>query len=408
MLIFGYEKFLDNGLPITNGYDADFKNNISPINLGWAGYVTSPDIKDYELMQNKGNMIFPTHIELADVFCNIKISNVDEINEKYYYPVDIMTYDFFNAPEAHNIKICDKVVNDIKSNKCKILVMFIRECLHSWNNLNSIINSWIEKYDLPINSVVVSSGNYWQKRLLSDNIISIPFSVWEKQMKYLFLEHAAKEKLLDYIKSRPHRDKLFLCYNRRPRQHRVEFVNELYKNGLLSDGYISLREDVDKNIKRKYDKEFIDMLPLSFDNTRNLHINYSTDLELNDYKRTFFSVITETTNDEGEFFVSEKIFKPIISMHPFFVVSCKGFLKGMRDLGYKTFSEWIDESYDDYEDPIVRNKIIVKELLRFKSMRQEELNDIIINMIPVLKYNQDFYARRVIGKEYQLKLEEIL
>ena len=45
-------------------------------------------------------------------------------------------------------------------------------------------------------------------------------------------------------------------------------------------------------------------------------------------------------------FLSEKIFKPIASRHPFMVMGNKDSLKKMREIGYRTFDNYIDQSYD--------------------------------------------------------------
>ena len=54
--------------------------------------------------------------------------------------------------------------------------------------------------------------------------------------------------------------------------------------------------------------------------------------------------------DKGTIFISEKTWKPIMVGHPFIMVGNKNNLKFLKDLGYKTFDKWIDESYDDIED----------------------------------------------------------
>jgi len=46
MIIFGYDKILD-GEVITNGFE--FKDGVSPVNLGFAGYITDENTTDDEL-----------------------------------------------------------------------------------------------------------------------------------------------------------------------------------------------------------------------------------------------------------------------------------------------------------------------------------------------------------------------
>lgn len=52
--------------------------------------------------------------------------------------------------------------------------------------------------------------------------------------------------------------------------------------------------------------------------------------------------ITERNNE----FISEKTLKPLAAQHPFLMVSTRGNLQHVRDLGFETFPELFDESYD--------------------------------------------------------------
>ena len=49
--------------------------------------------------------------------------------------------------------------------------------------------------------------------------------------------------------------------------------------------------------------------------------------------------------------MSEKILKPLLNLHPFIVMSTPHTLKKITELGFKTFGRFIDESYDDEENP---------------------------------------------------------
>jgi hypothetical protein len=83
------------------------------------------------------------------------------------------------------------------------------------------------------------------------------------------------------------------------------------------------------------------------------------------YAKTYFELLAESSFfDDDSFDFSEKITKPIIMEHPFIVLANKHFLKNLRSLGFKTFGEYIDESYDEcikFEDKI---PIIIKNLER--------------------------------------------
>jgi hypothetical protein len=66
------------------------------------------------------------------------------------------------------------------------------------------------------------------------------------------------------------------------------------------------------------------------------------------YLDSWVSVVSEPQFAESEqsVFCSEKVFKSIASFHPFIIVGGQGILQRLRDLGYKTFDGWIDETYD--------------------------------------------------------------
>ena len=71
------------------------------------------------------------------------------------------------------------------------------------------------------------------------------------------------------------------------------------------------------------------------------------------FHRTRYSVITETIF-QYSFFFTEKTTKAIFAKRLFVVFSSKGYLQRLRNLGFKTFSDVIDESYDNEEDPLIR------------------------------------------------------
>ena len=64
------------------------------------------------------------------------------------------------------------------------------------------------------------------------------------------------------------------------------------------------------------------------------------------YRQTRYSIISETLYHNGSFFFSEKTTKAMFGKRLFLIFSCAGFLTRLRSLGFKTFDNVIDESYD--------------------------------------------------------------
>jgi len=68
------------------------------------------------------------------------------------------------------------------------------------------------------------------------------------------------------------------------------------------------------------------------------------------YGKAWHSMICETHNNNDFVFTTEKIAKPMIAGRIFVVFTSRHYLKLLRQLGFQTFNNIIDESYDDIED----------------------------------------------------------
>ena len=111
--------------------------------------------------------------------------------------------------------------------------------------------------------------------------------------------------------------------------------------------------------------------------------------------KSYFSIITETIFfEEDTIFFSEKLWKPISNYHPFILVAKYGSLNKLKELGYKTFSPYINENYDSIENNIDRMLAIITEMKRLNALSINQLNDLYYNkLIPICKYNRDWFYK---------------
>lgn len=77
------------------------------------------------------------------------------------------------------------------------------------------------------------------------------------------------------------------------------------------------------------------------------------------YKNTSWCLVAETNYHSGYIFFTEKIAKPILAKKPFIIAGNPHSLPVLHALGFKTFSNLIDESYDSIEDMDVRMSTVV-------------------------------------------------
>ena len=138
---------------------------------------------------------------------------------------------------------------------------------------------------------------------------------------------------------------------------------------------------------------------------RYIHTQHFTD--------TYFSLVTETTWEHFDWGIdnvirlTEKIYKAV-ALHPFIVMGNKNTLKYLRSIGFETFPEMFDESYDEITDPIDRTVFIMKEVERLCNMDIEELHKIYVSVLPKIKHNQEVFMSIDADKIFFEKVEESL
>jgi hypothetical protein len=78
---------------------------------------------------------------------------------------------------------------------------------------------------------------------------------------------------------------------------------------------------------------------------------------------------------------------------PFVIAGAPGTIKMLKDMGFKTFDRWWDESYDD----VVGNKERLVKLCEtidyINNFSIEEMREIYKEMTPILKHNVENFAK---------------
>ena len=143
-------------------------------------------------------------------------------------------------------------------------------------------------------------------------------------------------------------------------------------------------------------------LKIAFDNTNNTantcrpqpgsksgsHAWISQLIPRNIYNSAYISIVAETETVPSVFFISEKITRPLLVGHPFVVFGCTGYLQCLRDLGFKTFSPWLDETYDLITDTDKRIVAIVDSVLQFSQFNDSQRQQVCSEMQPVIEHNR--------------------
>ena len=107
------------------------------------------------------------------------------------------------------------------------------------------------------------------------------------------------------------------------------------------------------------------------------------------YQDSYFNITTETWPADPSFFVTEKIFKPIINLQPFAICGLPGNLKYLKDKGYETFPEWFVEDYDSIEGHPQRMFYLTREIIRNAKLSHDELHKKYIDSWEKLVHNRN-------------------
>lgn len=118
------------------------------------------------------------------------------------------------------------------------------------------------------------------------------------------------------------------------------------------------------------------------------------------YNQSYYSCVVETSIPENNSYsmFSEKEAKPIVAKRPFIIVGSMGHLKTFRDLGFKTFSPVIDESYDNEPNKTKRYNMILESMNKLTNMDPVEVYK---KLEPVLEHNLDHFYNNNWNEELQ-------
>lgn len=91
--------------------------------------------------------------------------------------------------------------------------------------------------------------------------------------------------------------------------------------------------------------------------------------------------------------ITEKAYKVIACTRPFIVFATPYFLDDLRNLGYKTFSPFINEEYDLETDNHKRLNMIVAEVKRICNLPSEEYTNLVNSCRDIARYNTSHFKK---------------
>ena len=126
-------------------------------------------------------------------------------------------------------------------------------------------------------------------------------------------------------------------------------------------------------------------------NRFNTQIRCSDLIDPDIYNQTHYTAMIETTIHNDFAMFSEKEAKPIVAKRPFIMFGACRQLEAFRSLGFRTFFEVIDESYDLIEDKKERWHKALDSMLE---LTEQDPNEVYANLEDVLSHNKNHFENK--------------
>jgi hypothetical protein len=208
---------------------------------------------------------------------------------------------------------------------------------------------------------------------------------------------------------------LFLCYNRKPREHRSALVKKILDSNLEKYGVISLGindstySKTDKNISillgetpEQFAKEGNWGNSMDFGIPHDIHSLGNMEI----WSQHFLNIVGETIfNPWDNMFITEKTWKPILGLRPFVINGQTKIYKYLRDNGFKTFNHYFNgielEKIPEYKV----HDSIVSVIQYLSTLDKQEILDMYNDMLPDLIHNRNRFFE--FAREQQYLIENI-
>jgi hypothetical protein len=197
------------------------------------------------------------------------------------------------------------------------------------------------------------------------------------------------------------------------REYRLKFLEMMADADLTNQSKITFQTEVDGNNFNQHlfqNKNFqIDYNKLTHVVNQSISSNASATYDADDYNDCMMSVVLETMFDSSKIHLTEKICRALACGHAFILAAGPGSLQYLRDYGFKTFSNIIDESYDEEPNSLLRLQKIVEVMTYIKSLPPDQKIKLKNQFEEVANYNRRWFFddefHKIIANELQSNLD---
>ena len=307
-----------------------------------------------------------------------------------WYPVALAWHDF----DCDYISLMSaELLQRIRNSEIRILFYY-----HEGDNpikIKQRIDALCVNHSLPHDCYLFASANTAAADL--ENFIYFPDHEY-------FFQYVNRKQALPEISIEP-RSYKFTVLNRTHKWWRASCMADLHRSGVLDHSLWSYNtqciindREQDNPLKlgsiagwRDAMTDFVSRGPYFCDsNDEQLH-NDHRHIPFYLYQDSYCHLVIETLFDadqSGGAFLTEKTYKAIKFGQPFVIIGTAHSLRTLRQHGYKTFDQAIDNSYDEITDNTQRWLAIRKSILEIQS---QDMHKWFLKCLPDVEHNQQIF-----------------
>ena len=363
-------------------------------------------------------------------------------HKKYIYPIKVSPHvnDFLGMAypgqkvngEYFWKNISEQVLNDIRRGDAILFLDWAQE-----NHLNfaqlTQLNNIIDSAVLPSENVIFAHNGFnlqeEYERMFTPEQRRFTVKNWPFLMfhnSWHWDHHRNYTVSIDQFKNTKNqfREHHFLLRIRRTRSYRIALLYKLASDNLLDYGDWSmldggLNEQNGFNMAHEfnlgYDHSVVQKLHWKFPHKLKSEPDASFnsisgwgDLTSIHSLTSYFDITTETYMEGDYKSFTEKVCKPLMNFQPFVLIGFKGGLALLRELGFKTFNGFIDESYDNEPNHVKRLSMAYEEIKKLCKMSKQEIHEWYWKMEDILIHNHETFMNFHKTDQYNLDLIKYL
>lgn len=210
----------------------------------------------------------------------------------------------------------------------------------------------------------------------------------------------------------------FLVYNRAwsgTREYRLYFTEQLVNQQLLDSTQICFNP-VDEQHYTQHVFKNNNLQITNFSLEQHLQptsaaATASADYVSKDYVETGIEVVLETLFDDDRWHLTEKTLRPIACGKPFILAATPGSLQYLRNYGFETFADLIDESYDVIADSKNRLDAIITEMKRIAGLDADAKQVLYTKLHEIAQRNKQRFFNGLfdqVVEEYKSNLDQAM